>query len=101
MLAWLGLISYGVYLWQTPVLTQLSRWNFGAHSVIHPWLWWSAGTLGMTAVIAAASYYLLERPILSFKHVFDRRPTAARGEATDEVAPARPLALVPDRGPDS
>ena len=36
VLAWLGLVSYGIYLWQTPVLTQLSRWNFGAHSVIHP-----------------------------------------------------------------
>jgi peptidoglycan/LPS O-acetylase OafA/YrhL len=100
-LAWLGLISYGIYLWQTPVVAQLSRWHFGAHSVLYPWLWWSAGTLAMTAVIAAVSYYLLERPILSFKHVFDRRPIAARGEATDEPAPARPLALVPERGSDS
>ena len=101
LLAWLGLISYGIYLWQTPVVAQLSRWHLGAHSVIHPWLWWSAGTLAMTAVIAAASYYLLERPILSFKHVFDKRPPPTRGEATDELAPARPLALVPDRGSDS
>ena len=100
VLAWLGLVSYGIYLWQTPVLAQLSRWHLGAHSVIHPWLWWSAGTLAMTAVIAAASYYLLERPILSFKHVFDRRPPPPRGEATDELAPARPLALA-DRGSDS
>jgi peptidoglycan/LPS O-acetylase OafA/YrhL len=101
VLAWLGLISYGIYLWQIPVVAQLSRWHFGTHSVLYPWLWWSAGTLALTAVIAAASYYLLERPILSFKHVFDKRPVAARGEATDEPAPARPLALVPDRGDQS
>ncbi|MGH2892339.1 MAG: acyltransferase family protein, partial [Solirubrobacteraceae bacterium] len=69
VLAWLGLISYGIYLWQTTVLAQLERWNFGAHSIIHPWVWWSAGTLVMTAAIAAASYALLERPLLSLKNV--------------------------------
>ena len=89
-LAWLGLVSYGIYLWQTPVLAQLEKWNFGAHSVIHPWVWWSVGTLVWTTAIAALSYYLLERPILSLRHVFDRRrpavATAAAGAATDDEA---------------
>jgi peptidoglycan/LPS O-acetylase OafA/YrhL len=99
VLAWLGLISYGIYLWQVPVLTQLSRWHFGTHSVVHPWLWWTAGTLAMTAVIAALSYYLLERPILSFKHIFDRRrPIAERGEAIEEPAPATPMLTASDSG---
>jgi peptidoglycan/LPS O-acetylase OafA/YrhL len=97
-LAWLGLISYGLYLWQTPVLAQLERWHFGAHSVIHPWLWWSVGTLAGTTVIAAASYYLLERPILSLRHLFDPARggrTGDRvppGEAIEERAPATPVA---------
>lgn len=86
VLAWLGLISYGIYLWQTTVLAQLQRWNFGAHSIIYPWLWWSAGTLAMTAAIAAASYYLLERPVLSLKNVFGGQRSAARD------APAEPPA---------
>lgn len=85
VLAWLGLISYGLYLWQTTVLAQLQRWNFGAHSVIHPWVWWSAGTLVMTAAIAAASYYLLERPMLSLKNVFGTQRGPA-GEALAEPA---------------
>jgi peptidoglycan/LPS O-acetylase OafA/YrhL len=89
LLAWLGLISYGIYLWQTTVLAQLQRWNFGAHSIIHPWLWWSAGTLVMTAAIAAASYYLLERPLLSLKNVFGRQRSAP-DEALAEPAPAVP-----------
>jgi peptidoglycan/LPS O-acetylase OafA/YrhL len=89
VLAWLGLISYGIYLWQTTVLAQLQRWNFGAHSIIHPWLWWSAGTLVMTAAIAAASYYLLERPLLSLKNVFGRQRSAP-DEALAEPAPAAP-----------
>ena len=89
-LAWLGLVSYGIYLWQTPVLAQLEKWNFGAHSVIHPWVWWSVGTVVGTTAIAALSYYLLERPVLSFRHVFDRRRPvpAPTGAASPERAPA-------------
>ena len=84
-LAWLGLISYGVYLWQTTVLAQLQRWSFGTHWLVHPYLWWSAGTLVMTVAIAATSYYLLERPLLSLKNLFggQRTPPA-------ELAPAKP-----------
>lgn len=91
VLAWLGLISYGLYLWQTTVIAQLAKWNFGAHSVIHPYVWWSAGTLAGTAAIAAASYYLLERPVLSFKNVFGRQRSAP-DEALAEPAPASPPA---------
>jgi peptidoglycan/LPS O-acetylase OafA/YrhL len=89
VLAWLGLISYGIYLWQTTVLAQLQRWNFGAHSIIHPWVWWSAGTLIMTTAIAAASYYLLERPLLSLKNVFGTQRSAV-DEAPAEPAPTAP-----------
>jgi peptidoglycan/LPS O-acetylase OafA/YrhL len=93
-LAWLGLISYGIYLWQTTVLAQLSRWNFGADSVIHPYLWWSLGTLAMTVAIAAASYYLLERPVLSLKNLFGSQRTAP-GESLVEAAPAAPPPAAP------
>ena len=89
VLGWLGLISYGIYLWQTTVIAQLARWNFGAHSVIHPYLWWSAGTFVGTAAIAAASYYLLERPVMSFRNVFGRQRSAP-DEALAEPAPASP-----------
>ena len=91
ILAWLGLISYGIYLWQTTVLAQLERWNFGAHSIIHPYLWWSAGTLAMTVAIAAASYYLLERPLLSLRNRFGAQRTPP-DEALAELAPAAPTA---------
>ena len=91
LLAWLGLISYGIYLWQTTVIAQLAKWHFGEHSYVHPYLWWSAGTLAMTAAIAAASYYLLERPVLSLKNAFGRQRSAP-DEALAEPAPASPPA---------
>jgi peptidoglycan/LPS O-acetylase OafA/YrhL len=98
LLAWLGLISYGIYLWQMTVIEQLKKWNFGEHSVIHPYVWWTAGTLALTVLIAAASYYLLERPVLSLKNLFDRRKPAPRGEALAEPAPVKPAAAPADRG---
>ena len=97
VLGWLGLISYGIYLWQTTVLAQLSRWNFGAHWLIHPYIWWSAGTLVMTVAIAAASYYLLERPVLSLKNLFRRQRTPP-GEALAKLAPATPPTVTSSSG---
>jgi len=58
-LAWLGVISYGVYLWHWPLLVWLgvpqatgsNRIRLGLAAVV------------LTTTIAAASYYLVERPI--------------------------------------
>jgi peptidoglycan/LPS O-acetylase OafA/YrhL len=97
VLGWLGLISYGIYLWQTTVLAQLSRWNFGAHWLIHPYIWWSAGTLVMTVAIAAASYYLLERPVLSLKNLVCRQRTPP-SEAPAGLAPATPPTVTSSSG---
>jgi peptidoglycan/LPS O-acetylase OafA/YrhL len=86
VLAWLGLLSYGIYLWQGTVIAQLDRWHFGSHSVIHPYIWWTAGTLALTVVIAAASYYLLERPLLALKSLFrdGGAPTACASHKLSE-----------------
>ena len=56
-LVWMGRVSYGLYLW-------------------HIALFWILGptvlAIAVTGAVAAASYLLLERPILRFKHRFDR-----------------------------
>jgi len=61
VVAWLGLVSYGIYLWQTGALTWLI--GRGADGFVPLLL------LGfvLTVACAAASYYVVERPILRFK----------------------------------
>ena len=63
--AWLGLVSYGIYLWHVPVLWFLlavdaeSRVPQGSMLVL---------TLALTIPAAAVSYYAVERPFLRRKH---------------------------------
>jgi peptidoglycan/LPS O-acetylase OafA/YrhL len=79
--AWLGLVSYGTFLWHHPLTEQF----------IHVQDWTSHGSfLIYTGVVfavatacAAASYYLVERPLLRFK---DPRPKPPRTPS----APADP-----------
>jgi peptidoglycan/LPS O-acetylase OafA/YrhL len=72
-LAWLGLISYGVFLWHHTLMS----WLVG-HDVVE----WAPGsgfvvltvlTLALAVVCAAGSYYLVERPLLRFKDWRRRR----------------------------
>lgn len=68
VLSWLGLVSYGVFLWHLPVMGELSLGRANE-------LWGSSRMLGITGVglaiaiaCATVSYYALERPVLRFKH---------------------------------
>ncbi len=61
LVAWIGLISYGIFLWHYVVTLQLA-----GHG--RPFLQVLGVTLGVSIPIAAASYYLLERPILRLKY---------------------------------
>ena len=77
-LAWLGLVSYGIYLWHVPLLGWL--YGHGVHSF--PAL--AATGLALTVVCAAMSYYAVERPILRLKY---RRPGKRPRLASRERAP--------------
>jgi peptidoglycan/LPS O-acetylase OafA/YrhL len=54
-LVWIGRRSYGIYLWQTPILGLLGGWALGP-----PW----AVALALTLAAAAASYRWVEQPFL-------------------------------------
>jgi peptidoglycan/LPS O-acetylase OafA/YrhL len=63
VVAWLGLISYGIFLWHYVVTVE-----FGSHGdglAFWPLL---AVTLAISVAAATLSYYVLERPILKFKY---------------------------------
>jgi peptidoglycan/LPS O-acetylase OafA/YrhL len=71
-LLWLGLISYGIYLWNLP----LGNWLYGKG--LHGFAPLLVATVGFATACAAGSYYVLERPILQLKEPGSRRIRLAR-----------------------
>jgi peptidoglycan/LPS O-acetylase OafA/YrhL len=82
VLAWLGLISYGIYLWHDPLLGKLLEHGVYSWWPHHQFLVLTPATIIVAVAAAAASYYVLERPILALKNV---TPARRAGSA----APAR------------
>jgi peptidoglycan/LPS O-acetylase OafA/YrhL len=92
VLLYIGLVSYGIFLWHLSVLEQLEEWNLQQIDFIHPYLVWTlAALLGATA-IATVSYYLIERPAMGLRRrILGRKADQPAGEALAEPAPAGPL----------
>lgn len=74
VLAWLGLISYGIFLWHDPLLVQWIQPHFVTYR--HGAVATGVFTVAASVLVAAASYYVVERPFLRLK---DRRPRARAG----------------------
>ncbi len=72
LVAWIGLISYGVFLWHDPVLVTWVR----PHTIgwAHPFFGTLAVTMPVAIAFGAASYYVVERPALRLKDRRSRRP---------------------------
>lgn len=87
-LAWLGLVSYGIFLWHTTGLSLLHRWGLADLDVGHPYVRWAVFGVGFGIVLGAASYYLVERPALRLKRLVRSPTPVAEAEGLSEPAPA-------------
>jgi peptidoglycan/LPS O-acetylase OafA/YrhL len=90
-LLWLGLISYGIFLWNLAMLDRLHHWGFSGNYV-----WWCLGGVAVTVPVASASYFVIERPALSLKRLFGEPLPPRRAEALEEPAPVTALARPAD-----
>ncbi len=61
-LRWVGMISYGLYLWHWPVYVLMTDITTGLSG-----LWLLAARLGATLFAATASFYLIERPVRRYR----------------------------------
>jgi peptidoglycan/LPS O-acetylase OafA/YrhL len=70
-LLWIGLVSYGVYLWQPAIMDELVRhgWNHTLGAVLL-----GLASLAFALAVAAASYYGMERYALRLARRVGRRP---------------------------
>jgi peptidoglycan/LPS O-acetylase OafA/YrhL len=92
VLAYLGVISYGIYLWHFAVLIQLDRWDFGRVAAdTGQWIWFPVGLAG-AVLLATISWFGFDRPLLSLKRIVRTRPAPPPGQPLVEpleFAPAR------------
>jgi peptidoglycan/LPS O-acetylase OafA/YrhL len=76
-LAWLGLISYGIYLYQGPLLDKLVTGDVTSWLPGNRFIQLTLATAVVAILAAALSYYLVERPLLRFKDGrLPRRPAS-------------------------
>jgi peptidoglycan/LPS O-acetylase OafA/YrhL len=74
-LAWLGLISYSVYLWHSFFASAISPEAFGGSRAVHV-----VASVLLAAAFSVASFYLLEKPFLRSRAsalTADRAPAGA------------------------
>jgi peptidoglycan/LPS O-acetylase OafA/YrhL len=86
VLAYLGLISYAMYLYHLAVIRQVDRWlgePMDAALGVRLLTYTALGLL-ITVAVASLSYYAVERPVLRLKRLVSPPVPAERGEATAE-----------------
>jgi peptidoglycan/LPS O-acetylase OafA/YrhL len=90
LLAGMGTISYGFYLWHVPVLMVLR-----GHGLLplSPVLGTAVALLPALA-LATLSWFALERPVLNWTARRDRRAAVLRGRGVDRRAGGREVATV-------
>lgn len=76
-LASLGMISYGVYLWHYALITRLGKLPVSAYPGIARFVGLTGTLVVAVVVVAALSFYLVERPALRLKPRSKESPRSA------------------------
>jgi peptidoglycan/LPS O-acetylase OafA/YrhL len=98
-LLWVGVISYGLYLWHQAVIGRLLDWNLAGHlHWLHPYLRWPLLGLAAGLVLGGLSYYIVERPAMSLKRWVPARRGTKMREALVEPAPLVPEPIAAGSG---
>jgi len=85
VLLYVGMVSYGVYLWHLAILEQMNRWGYESIGDRDAFLWFVV-VLPVSVLIASLSYYLIERRALGLRHLVGERPAARPDEHIAEPA---------------
>jgi peptidoglycan/LPS O-acetylase OafA/YrhL len=80
-------ISFGIYLWHFLVIELLASVLPEGFSADVPdpwsnWLWSSALAVALSIAAGAASYYALERPVMSWARTLEKRRGSGQSVAT-------------------
>ena len=89
-LLWVGLVSYGLYLYHQPLDVLLLRWHLDGATVGSPLVTVVARfmvLLALSLTAAALSYYVLERPALSLRRLFAPAQQPIGGESEALMGP--------------
>ncbi|HET6550770.1 MAG TPA: acyltransferase [Solirubrobacter sp.] len=78
-LAWLGLISYGIFLYHQPLVFAFLNTRLWLPTM--GWAFYTLLVIAGVTVIAAASYYVVERPLLRLKEPRGGARTRTRAHA--------------------
>lgn len=98
---WFGIISYGVYIYHYPLQKVTAKvFGVGGLNVMQHWLLFGVLSLAATILVAAASYAVIERPILRAARGGHsaRRPQRAHDKTPEDTERAQVvMSLRPDQ----
>ncbi len=89
-MVYLGVISYGIYLWHKPYTELAQRWA-GDGAISNDFFTQLAVIFGLTVITASLSYYLLERPLIDWSRGKKRRRKPADPESRPRAPRSNPL----------
>lgn len=78
-IAYLGVVSYGMYLWHMPIIDVIREDWLGLEQMQGNWLLIGGLTLLVTLAVSATSWHLMEKPLLELakrKRALEQRPSA-------------------------